>query len=50
MPARHVRQEDGSRDHFERVFQAIDADGDRKLSKQEFLAADAWGTMEVTDA
>ena len=47
LPARHVRQEDGSRDDFERVFQEIDADSDRKLTEQEFLQA---AGVEVKDA
>ena len=35
LPAR-IRQEDGTRDDFESVFQAIDADGDGSITKQEF--------------
>ena len=35
MPA--VKQEDGSRDSFESIFQAIDCDGDREISWVEFL-------------
>ena len=51
LPTRHVRQEGGSRDHFERVFQAIDADSDRKLSEREFLTSDVWSSsLEVQDA
>jgi hypothetical protein len=51
LPTRHVRQEGGSRDHFERAFQAIDADGDRKLSEHEFLTSDVWSSsLDVQDA
>ena len=31
-----IRQEDGTRDEFERVFQAIDADNNKQLTLQEF--------------
>ena len=34
----HVRQEDGSRDVFERIFQEIDMDHNRKIDKSEFVA------------
>jgi hypothetical protein len=34
----NVRQEDGSRDEFERVFQEIDRDQNRKLDRSEFVA------------
>ena len=34
LPSR-IRQEDGSRDAFERVFQGLDTDGDRSLSWDE---------------
>merc|ERR1719506_3163322 len=34
-----VRQEDGTRDAFERVFQELDHNGDKTLTRQEFLAA-----------
>jgi hypothetical protein len=32
----HIRQEDGSRDSMEKLFQEIDSDGDRELSWEEF--------------
>jgi hypothetical protein len=34
----HVRQEDGSRDAFERQFQEIDKDHNRKIDLSEFVA------------
>merc|ERR1712048_884703 len=34
---RTIRQEDGSRDALERVFQAIDANGDRDITAEELL-------------
>ena len=37
MPAR-VRQEDGTREAFERVFQDMDANGDRMVTWPEFAA------------
>jgi hypothetical protein len=32
----NIRQEDGSRDEFERVFQAMDGDGSKRLDWEEF--------------
>ena len=34
----YVRQEDGSRDAFERTFQEMDSDGNRKIDRSEFVA------------
>ncbi len=34
----HVRQEDGSRDAFERIFQQMDEDHNRKVDRSEFVA------------
>ena len=39
---REVRQEDGSRDAFERNFQAMDRDSDRRISRDEFVDAKQW--------
>ena len=33
----HVRQEDGSRDEVERLFQAMDTDGNKLIDKDEFV-------------
>ena len=40
----HIRQEDGSRDLFEAVFQRLDLDGSKSIAYEEF--ATLFGTGE----
>ena len=40
LPGKVIRQEDGSRDKFEAIWQSIDKDGDRFITKQELLQYD----------
>jgi Ca2+-binding EF-hand superfamily protein len=44
-----VRQEDGTRDRFERVFQAIDTDNSRSISWEEFVETAALFHADSSD-